>query len=245
MFRYKHNRELFWAHKKQIAEDFRTFLTTHTEDGLLKGSAAWQIAFCHATSFGVPTNWSEADKHFLQAIKLKSNVAQKFGPMLLRSGADHEGECYTETVLNMLSSSSQLPLERLMGSERTTLFTSKSKMNALFAEAHPTVSSLQGIIDREQWEELSTLDRIHPLSSLRYVEPPLHQGLRTRNVKVVRAFLACGLSPEAEDKENRNCFHWLFMLDRDAPSFAEKYLTEFKCSKALNTPATSALHAHP
>ncbi|PVH93643.1 hypothetical protein DM02DRAFT_502175, partial [Periconia macrospinosa] len=189
IFRYEYNREIFWVHKKHIAQEFHTFFTTHTEEDAVKGSAAWQIALCYATGFGVSTDWNKADEHLIRAIELGNDVAQRFGPMLLRFGVENTGENYT---------------------------------NMIFA-----------------------MNKIVPLDSLQCNEPPLIQGLRTRNRKTVEILLACGLSPQTKDKGGRNGFRWLFMLDEDALPFAEQCLMKFKHSEALNMPADGTLAIHP
>lgn len=104
IFRHENDRELFWVHKEHIFRDLMRIVHDTAESDALKGTAAWQTAICHTIGFGVPINESEADLYFARAAELGVDIAETFGPLVIRSGIDHDGGTYTEAIVKRLSS---------------------------------------------------------------------------------------------------------------------------------------------
>jgi ankyrin repeat protein len=235
----------------------------------MRGSAAWQSALCYATGFGVSTDWNEADKYFTQSSKLGSTIARRFQPILYRHGTEHTGEEYTTVICEMLSldvipsvEASWLshnhildPIDQALSSRLVrvpsndiqTLDKASTTSTSLPPEYVSKVldSRLEAAIAHKDCNEIRAIHAILSLSSIRCNEPSLVQGLRTRDWKVVQTLIACGLSLEEKDEGGRSAFHWLFMLDEEAPCFAKHCCTRIIHSDALDVAAMSTITIHP
>lgn len=226
---------------------------------MTKGSAAWQTGLCYATGFGVSVDWKEADKYFLQAMKLGCNVAQRFQKMLYQRGADHNGELYTGIICEMLSLEAIPSAEAQWLNQAGNLDLADQSDDDQHSNKTPTpsitsppayieevpASRLEAAILRRDCDDILSLHDAIPLPEIPCVEPPLIKGLRTRNWDVVRTLLTCGLLPEIRDKSGRNAFHWLFMLDEDASHFAAQCQTMCENSAGLCALADRPIAAHP
>jgi hypothetical protein len=180
IFRYEHDRELSWAHKQQIAEDLQKICDRDSEPDDVKGSAAWQMALCYVTGFGVSADEQKADEYIVQAIRSGNDIAQRLGPMILISGAEYTESSYTEHVSKMIRQSVE-----------------SSGSYALSSSGHSKIvvtgANLEKAIRTEDCR--SILDLHNTLSlQLRKSRESLAQGLRTRNPQVVETLLNCGLS---------------------------------------------------
>jgi hypothetical protein len=233
MFRYKHNREILWVHMRHIAQDFQNFCDRDNEPDDVKGSAAWQMALCYITGFGVSTDEQKADEYITRANHSGDDVATQLGPMILSSGARHTGEGYTEHLCAMIRRNAET-----------------HESNAPSDQGPPAInitgSSLEEAI---RIADCSSIMEMHNTFSCQppqyYSDPPVVQGLRTGNRKVVETLLSCRYSPEEKEKSGRNGFHWLFMLGNDALPFARDFLQSFRGSEGLNIPAFKTINVHP
>jgi ankyrin repeat protein len=232
IFRYEPDREIFWVHKQHIAQDFQNICDGEDEPDTVKGSAAWQMALCYLTGFGVATDEQKADEYIARAICLGNDIARQLGPLILHSGTGHTGEAYTEILSSMI-------IQHAAASENDSL--PSHSPSAIVA----TEPSLEEAIRGKDCERILEIHDTLSLPLHHSSEPLVIQGLRTRNRKVVETLLACKLSPEEEDKSGRNCFHWLFLLGEDALPLAKDCLQRFRCSKALNIPAVKPINVHP
>jgi ankyrin repeat protein len=229
MFRFEPEREIFWVHKEHIAQQFLRVCTTDTTEVRLRGLAAGQTALCYATGFGVSTNWDEADKYFSQARELGCHVARAFQELLYQRGVRHSGKEYTGVLCDILSLENISPISAGWLNEPRARQT-KSTTNIVALPSYTVkdlIPELENAIRRKDCREILAIHEKSQLDTIFSIEPPLIQGLRTRNWEVVQTLLNCGLSPETKDRSGRNVFHWLFMLDEDAPRFASYCRTKF------------------
>jgi ankyrin repeat protein len=234
----------------------------------MRSSAAWQLAMCCTTGFGVTTAVHEADSYFSQASKLGSDIAQALSPLVFRSGAGHDGNTYKDAVLGMLasrtaagtpsvafrntsriSSCDMSDINEIVHVSRTGSSTSIIDRTESSDQRQNTVAAtmikLEDAIRRKDCAEILSLHIGTPIQAIVCQEPLLIQGLRTRDRKVVETLLECGLSPETKDGSGRTAFHWLFWLDDTSIYAVGQSLAKFRGSKALNLSADKMITIHP
>ncbi|KAF2848106.1 ankyrin [Plenodomus tracheiphilus IPT5] len=196
IFRHENDREIFWVHKQHIFRDLIRIVNDPTESVGIKGTAAWQAAICLATGFGISVNVPDADKYFAQATELGAEVAHAFGSLVIRSGSDHNGDTYTEFILNRLSSKFskgphiQKTQESRLGNSTKHWTTSNSFWSPelenheylhvpgesnitfddhLFCQTLPLVESISSLVEaiqQKDWPRILDIHKAHPLDVL-------------------------------------------------------------------------------
>ncbi|KAF1966642.1 ankyrin [Bimuria novae-zelandiae CBS 107.79] len=242
IFRHDNDREIFWVHKSHISEDFRSACEAQESDELVKGSAAWQLGCCYATGFGVTKDWRKADEYFERAIKLGSQVARDFGPMLLKQGLGHDGKTYRATIQRALSLEN-IP-SKMVFDEQQNIISVQTVTSRPISKNAPSVDET---IRKGYVQAIRDMSKTHSWHQIPYEERPLIQALRASNWEAVRALLDWGLNEKAEDKSGRNMFHWLFMIDDDAVACADEFLRDNPHYQPdnINRSASQTIIVHP
>lgn len=100
IFRPEKKKVCSWDHQQKIFQAFQMHLQTMTSDLQLLGSAAWQLAQCHLSSFGTPTNYSRGFELVHLAERYGHPAAVLFGSCI-RGGLEQQNrrQTYVDTTV--------------------------------------------------------------------------------------------------------------------------------------------------
>ncbi|CAI6337836.1 unnamed protein product [Periconia digitata] len=237
VFRFETRKDIAWIHREHIAQEFIRVFTTTDEDHV-KASAAWQIAVCHATGFGLPADWKAADRYWADSSRLGSGLAQRFRKPLSQAGREHTGELYASALRDMLS------LDAISSSGAFWLG-GGPLITASGGAENADVSSLENAIKERDIGAIIDIHEKNPSFSNQNREPPLIMALRARNSEIAGLLSDRGCSPETQDESGRNAFHWLFMLGDRASTFAKRFRGRAEMTIAVNTVVTNIVIPDP